>query len=59
MKFVVEGQMFIKRKWLKFVKEIPASSASRAKELAYQKIGADHHINRANIKIVNVNEMKA
>ncbi|MDE1797913.1 MAG: hypothetical protein KGH63_00720 [Candidatus Micrarchaeota archaeon] len=59
MKFVVEGEMFIKKKWLKFVKELPAASASRAKELAYNKIGSDHHISRTCVKIVNVSEMKA
>ena len=59
MKFVVEGEMFIKRKWLRFVKEMPAASPSRAKEMAYNKIGSDHHISRTCIKIGNVQEMKA
>ena len=57
MKFIVEGKMFIKKKWIKFVKELPATSASRAKELAYTKIGADHHIVRTCIKVDNVSEM--
>ncbi len=59
MKFVVVGQMFIKKKHRKFVKELAAASASRARELVYQKLGADHHIPRSSIEIASVEEMKA
>ncbi len=41
-----------------FVKEITATSASRAKEICYNRIGSDHALGRSQIKITKVSEMK-
>ena len=41
-----------------FVKEIEATSTSRAKEQAYTLIGSDHALSRTQVKIAKVTEMK-
>ncbi len=59
MKFVVEGKMKVKGEFKPFVKEIEAVSVSRATELCYNKLGADHKLVRTQIKIEKVSELKA
>ncbi len=59
MKFVVSGNMQIKGVPKTFVKELEAASKSRATELIYQQIGADHRLPRTQIKITKIEEMSA
>lgn len=58
MKYIVEGTFVDGKQTRKFVKEIDATSETRAKELAYQKIGADHHIGRSKVKIGAVGRLE-
>ncbi|MFH1094965.1 MAG: 50S ribosomal protein L18Ae [Candidatus Micrarchaeota archaeon] len=59
MKFVVEGKMKVRGEFKPFVKEIEATSPSRATELCYNKLGADHKLLRTQIKIETVSELSA
>ena len=54
MKFVVSGMFQNGSQARGFDKEVEAESETRAKEIALQKLGADHHISRSRIKITAV-----
>lgn len=56
--FVVEGKMTIAGRARAFVKEIPAESEARARELTYQRLGADHKLARSRIAIGRIAEMR-
>lgn len=57
MKFTVEGTFKNGPTMRSFTKEIEAQNEMRARELAYQKIGADHHIGRGRINIKSVGKV--
>ncbi|GEM_PF-6369268 len=54
MKFVVNGTFQNGAHPRGFEKELEAPSESRAREIALQRLGADHHISRSRIKITSV-----
>jgi len=58
VKFEVTGTMKAGGNVRPFVKEIEAGSEERAREVAYQRIGADHHIGREKVKIKSVEKME-
>jgi ribosomal protein L20A (L18A) len=58
MKFIVEGKFKNGRTDRNFTKEIEAENENRARELAFQAIGSDHHISRSRIQIKSVGRLE-
>jgi len=59
MKYTVYGQMYVNKEWKSFIKEMEADSEPRVREKTMTRLGSDHGVRRTQIKIDNVEGVKA
>ena len=59
MKYTVYGQMYVKKEWKSFIKELSDESESRVREQVLTRLGADHRLKRTQIRITTVEGVSA